>query len=120
MWNFPGNPDLARDRARSIHRSANPTPRVIALSATLNDGQYQSCQCHCRKSTTLPRRTRSIRLPECATDHQGESPGGQALGGPQHAQPDHHAQANGRPEYHENQRCQPPASLRKLNAAPVL
>src|SRR5690606_13948272 len=106
---------------RNMSTISITAPTVIALSAILNAGKYQlCCQCTRMKSTTWPCTMRSYRLPRApprikarATDSSHLLRGRRA------------SQTSSRPltptaMAMKNQRGQPPASDRKLNAAPVL
>jgi hypothetical protein len=92
---------------------------VIAESATLNAGQCQPPACRSRKSTTWPKRSRSITLPS-APPKMSARPA-QNVRRPRERSSSHETMSAA-PIANAARIgvCQPPASARKLNAAPLL
>src|SRR5690606_27121364 len=96
-------------------------PTVIALSAILNAGQNHSCcQCTRMKSTTWPCTILSYRLPRAPPSINARATGSSHLSRLRRASHTSSMTLTPTATAMKNQRCQPPASDRKLKAAPVL
>ena len=109
---------LPDTNSASIIRNAAPT--VIAESAILNEGNGQPAISTWIKSTTLPRTILSMTFP-IAPPRMSESPTGRITGPSSRIFHSHEKRypLTAVAKAMKNQRCQPDASARKLNAAPV-
>src|SRR2546425_1824045 len=94
-------------------------PSVIAESATLNAGQCQPCAWKSRKSTTLPKRKRSIRLPSAPPRISARPVQSRRRPGERTMNVPTMPIATSAKTISAGV-CQPAASDRKLNAAPLL
>src|SRR5205807_6670023 len=91
----------------------------MAESARLNAGQCQPRACRSRKSTTWPKRTRSMRLPS-APPRTSASPAQNIGRRGERKRSTLTKTAATREKTTNSGVCQPGASARKLNAAPLL
>src|SRR5688572_18987771 len=100
-------------------RMSSAAPRVIAESATLNAGQCHAPACRSTKSTTWPKRKRSITLPS-APPRIEASPAQNIRRPGERTSSTETMSAAPRAKAISSGVCQPGASARMLNAAPLL
>src|SRR5690554_43373 len=106
---------------RNISRIISAAPTVMALSAILKAGKNQlCCQCTRMKSTTWPCTIRSYRLPSAPPRISASATASSHLSRPRRDSQTSSMTLTPTAMAMKNQRCQPPASDRKLKAAPVL
>src|SRR5690606_29853036 len=105
----------------NISSASRMAPMVMKVSARLKAGKNQRlCQCTRMKSTTWPSTTRSYRLPSAPPRTMARATASSVSWRLRRLSQTTSTTLTTMAMAAKNQRCQPSASARKLNAAPVL